>query len=280
MDCIPYDILENIIIYLDLDLSSIINLLLSSQKISTLYIKNDETYGCNRITNRIIRECALFFKINDKINYNLEDKRLLATTLIKIYNVYKNNKLYNNSDILVYIMENNIMENNIQSNELFRCLCLKSKFCEKMERISKNKNIISNTDMKYMIINVDKCKLEIILNSFHIKSDMIAYCINELLKYKKEDYDIKIKICINYIFYKYCFKTISQYDKNYFIHIFTYFILHDNKNLLKYFMDKLEKYLKIGILNVDYITQIIYSELGCYNYDYLKTFIKNYLMLK
>ena len=305
MDSIQYDILENIIIYLKID--DIINFLMSSKGIYITYRKNDENYGCNKIANRIIKECALFFKINDKINYNSEDKRLLTTNFIKIYNVYKNNKLYNNSDLLVYIMENNI-----KSNELFRCLCLKSKFCENMERCKKrenvvtynncnnlffrnfDKNIISNSDMKYMIVNVDKCKLEIILNSFHIKSETIAYCINELLKYKNEDYDVKIKICIDYIFFRYCFKKISQYDKIYFMHIFICFILHilktsdlktsdlkNNKNLLKYFINKMRKYSKFDILNIDYITQIIYkSKYSGYdqNYYYLfNMYIKNYV---
>jgi hypothetical protein len=289
---IPYDILENIISHLKID--DIINFLLSSKKIYKIYIKNDENYGCNKITNKIINECALFFKINDKINYNLENKRLLTTSVIKLYNLYKNNKNYNNSDVLV-----SIMENSIKSNELFRCLCLKSKFCEEMKKINNSdksvitysnisgnfifrsfeKNIISNSDMKYMIINVDKCKLEIILKSFSIKSETVAYCIKEMLKYKHKDYDVKIKMCIDYIFYKYCFKEISQYNKNYFIHIFTYFILNDDKNLLTYFVNKMEKYLKVGILNIDYITQIMYSELKCnYNhYDYLKNCVKNYV---
>ena len=274
-------------------IDDIINFLLSSKKIYILYKKNDEKYGCNKISNRIIKECALFFNINNILEIKSNDIRLLTVNFIKIYNIYKNNKNYDNVDILIYIMENSI-----KSNELFRCLCLKSKFCKEMKRINNDKsvitynnisgnfifrnfekNIISNSDMKYMIINVDKCKLEIILKSFSINSETIAYCIKEMLKYKHKDYQVKIKMCIDYIFYKYCFKEISQYNKNYFIHIFTYFILNDDKKLLTYFVNKMEKYLKVGILNIDYITQIMYNELKCnYNhYDYLKNCVKNYV---
>ena len=41
----------------------------------------------------------------------------------------------------------------------------------------------------------------------------------------------------------------------------------------------MNKYLKVGILNIDYITQIMYNELKCnYNhYDYLKNCVKNYV---
>jgi hypothetical protein len=142
------------------------------------------------------------------------------------------------------------------------------------------KNIISNSDMKYMLINLDKYKLEIILKVFHIESDIIAFCINELLLHKKSEYDIKIKIFIDYIFYKYCFKEMSRIYKKHFINIFTYFILYDSSYLLKYFVTKLEKYSKVDILNTDDITCIIYNKLEYNNknyYYYLKTCVNNYV---
>jgi hypothetical protein len=278
MENIHYDILECII--QKLDLIDIINFLSSSKKIYKLYKNNDEAYGYNKITNKIIRECSLFFKIDDTINKKYNNKKLLRDTFIKMYNIYKNNKNYDNVDILIYIMENNI-----KSHEIFRCFCLKSKF-KNIEKnhikynngnINYEKNIISNLDMKYMLINLDKYKLEIILKVFHIESDIIVYCINELLLHKKSEYDIKIKIFIDYIFYKFCFKEISQHCIQSFNCIFACFILYDDHLLLKYFVTKLEKYLKVHILNIDYITNIMCYNLKCNNYYYLKSCIKNYV---
>ena len=137
------------------------------------------------------------------------------------------------------------------------------------------KNIISNSDMKYMIINIDKCKLEIILKSFLIETEMMALCINDILKYKKKDYDTIIKICIDYIFFRYCFKEISDYNKKYFINIFTYFVFYNETYLLKYFETKLEKYSQSDILNIDYITQIFRDKLQNCNKNY-----KDYYYLK
>jgi hypothetical protein len=257
---ISYDTLEHIIIYLDI--GDIINFLLSSQKIYTLYIKCDETYGCNKITNRIIKGCALFFRINDKINYNSQDKKLLATNLIEMYNLYKNNKKYNNSDVLI-----SMIENNMKSNELFRCFCLKSKFS--INKIQESDlNTISSSDMIYIIVNSDKCKLKILLTSFLIESKNIALCIKYILKYKKKDYSRIITTCIDYLF-----KEISNNNTKYFIDIVTYFIFYDESYLLKYFEKKLERYSQSNILNIDCITLAMYDNLqyGKNNCDNEKT---------
>lgn len=278
---IHYDILECII--QKLDLIDIINFLSSSKKIYKLYKNNDEAYGYNRIANKIIMECSLFFKIDDTINKKYNNKSLLCDDFIKIYNVYKNKKNYDNVDILNYIIENNI-----KSHEIFRCFCLKCKLCKNLERNDikynngniDNINTISNSNIKYMLINLDKYKLEIILKVFHIEIDIIIYCINELLLYKKSEYDIKIKICIDYIFYKFCFEEISQHCIQSFNCIFTCFILYDDHLLLKYFVTKLEKYLKLHILNIDYITNIMCYNLKSNNenyYYYLKSCVKNYV---
>lgn len=285
MDDIHYDILESIIS--NLNLKDTIHFLFASNKIYKVYKDYDENYGCNKISNKIIRESLKFFNINNQGNDKASTVRI-CNDLIKIYNVFKNNKHFNNFDVLVYMIEYQMY-----SNELFDKFCSTCNYVLPMTEIdiqpyncikdianlgSQNfyfreykKNIISKTDMNYMLLYADNNKIDILLKHFPIKSSEISYCIRILLKDRQgiftdcNNFIIKIKKFIDYIFMKYLLKDMSSIDKLYFNTIYAHLLLYNKKILIDHFFFKVCKYKSKEIFNENLIINIMSNN---YDYDY------------
>jgi hypothetical protein len=274
---IHYDILESIIS--NLNLKDTIHFLFSSVKIYSLYNNFDENYGQNKIANKIIKEALLFFdislpmvSIDCNVPKNNVNKHKLSNVLIKLYNVYKNDRYINKVDVLFYIIENNI-----DSDELFNSFCSKCKYVtpinekdtSKFITVADNwngknfyykeftKNIISKSDMNYMLIYADNNKINILLKHFHINIYEIAYCIKILLKNGIFSYNVKIKKYIDYIFMKYCSRDMTSYNKLYFNTIYAYICITNEKSLLDYLLFKINKYKCSGIFNENLIKNIM-----------------------
>lgn len=260
MDDIHYDILDNIISNLNLD--DTINFLYSSVKIYNLYNNFDENYGRDKIANKIIKESLLFFNLKEIDNVN---KHKLCNILVSLYNVYKNNKNFNNIDVLIYMIENNI-----DSDELFDRFCSKCKYVTIIKNVKDRnnfitvldyacgkklyykeytKNIISKSDMNYMLIYADNKKIDILLKHFYIDMNEITHCIKMLLKSRISNYNQKIEKYIDYIFIKYCLKDMTSYNKSYFNIIYTDLCIINEASLLNYLLFKIHKYKCNEIFN-------------------------------
>ena len=289
---IHYDILECIVSKLNLE--DTINFLFSSNKIYNVYDKSDENYGQNKIANKIIKEAILFFNIplptvsiDGKVplpkNVN---KHKLSNVLIKLYNVYKNDRYINRVDILIYMIENNIDD----SDELFDSFCSKCKYVTPINekdtplpyeealsidgKVPKfisvvdnrngkpfyykefTRNLISKSDMNYMLICADNNKLDILLKHFHVNTYEITYCIKNLLK-NGIFYNQKIKKYIDYIFMKYCSINMTSYNKLYFNTIYANLCKTNEKSLLNYLLFKIHKYKCKNIFNKYLIINIM-----------------------
>jgi hypothetical protein len=271
---IHYDILESIIS--NLNLKDTINFLFSSNKIYSVY-KSDKNYGENKITNKIIKEAILFFNIplptvsiDGKVPKN-NVKHKLSNVLIKLYNVYKNDRYINRVDILVYMIENNI-----DSDELFDSFCSKCRYVTPINEKETSKfisviddwngkqfyykeftrNLISKSDMNYMLICADNNKLDILLKHFRININEIAYCIKNLLE-NGIFYNQKIKKYIDYIFMKYCSINMTSYNKLYFNMIYAILCITNEKSLLNYLFFKIHKYKCKEIFNKNLIINIM-----------------------
>jgi len=316
---IHYDILECIVS--KLNLKDTINFLFSSNKIYNVYDKSDENYGQNKIANKIIKEAILFFNIplptvsidgkvplptvsidgkvplilDGKVPLILDgkvplpknvNKHKLSNVLIKLYNVYKNDRYINRVDILIYMIENNIDD----SDELFDSFCSKCKYVTPINekdtplpyeealsidgKVPKfisvvdnrngkpfyykefTRNLISKSDMNYMLICADNNKLDILLKHFHVNTYEIAYCIKNLLK-NGIFYNQKIKKYIDYIFMKYCSINMTSYNKLYFNTIYANLCKTNEKSLLNYLLFKIHKYKCKNIFNKNLIINIM-----------------------
>jgi hypothetical protein len=316
---IHYDILECIVS--KLNLKDTINFLFSSNKIYNVYDKSDENYGQNKIANKIIKEAILFFNIplptvsidgkvplptvsidgkvplilDGKVPLILDgkvplpknvNKHKLSNVLIKLYNVYKNDRYINRVDILIYMIENNIDD----SDELFDSFCSKCKYVTPINekdtplpyeealsidgKVPKfisvvdnrngkpfyykefTRNLISKSDMNYMLICADNNKLDILLKHFHVNTYEITYCIKNLLK-NGIFYNQKIKKYIDYIFMKYCSINMTSYNKLYFNTIYANLCKTNEKSLLNYLLFKIHKYKCKNIFNKNLIINIM-----------------------
>lgn len=120
---IPYDILNNIVKYLDID--STINLLVSTKVLYNIY-RHNKHYDIIMINKMIEYFPSLrVFEINYK-NMNTDNINELYTCLNKIYNHFNKHKNASLSDMLVYLCDNNMSHKNIFEKIISYCYFSKS----------------------------------------------------------------------------------------------------------------------------------------------------------
>lgn len=252
---INFDIFTNILEFLDYE--SIKRFLLTNKMIYEYY-KNNKRY----ISLLIIK------KIDEKFNIKcvnksdkLEGKKIDNVSVIynRVYNQFKRQKLINLTDIIVYLIENKY------NNSLYILKKLISLCVLKVNTGIVSTNVITHSDMTYLLVysNVEESKL--LLNNFTIPISVLSYTIQEILYNGKAEYRNKLYKMIDYIYYKYCWKKM-EYMNNMYIHrILLYFIRKNEKKVIKYFLEK-KRYYKFNLIYQTLINEcLLYESVGCLN---------------
>jgi|LakMenEpi03Aug12_release.lakeMendotaPanAssembly.Ray.scaffolds.fasta_scaffold161221_2 hypothetical protein len=191
---ISYDILDNIINYLDVD--SIINLIVSSKELYSIY-RHNKHYEIVMI-NKMIKYFSSLKRF--EINYrkmNDDDINELYICLNKIYNNFNRHKNASLSEMLVYLCDNNMSHKNIFEKIISYCY-----FTKNGEYVY---NAIRADDLLYLLTF---CK-GILLITKYIYID--AVILLNVIKYKistknKED----TLFLFNYLLFKHFFRY-SEY---------------------------------------------------------------------
>lgn len=225
-----YDILDKIISYLDV--TSTINLLLSSKDIYYMYY--DGSLHCKLVISRkIIKYFKNLNNIPHKINIKLisvEDYE----SLYKIYNYFYKHNDAPLSDMLIYLCDIN------RSNEfLFKFLLSYCKFSRNVKNV-KDWNILSADDVIYLLMFVSD--ISIIINSVHVEAQILMHVINYKLKLDKHK---DVLILFDYLLFKHFFRT-SQYVENIITDIICEVINVGNIYILNKIYEK-QKYYKFNI---------------------------------
>jgi hypothetical protein len=159
-----------------------------------------------------------------------------------------------------------MLENNIDSDILFNLYISECKFvsCVKDKKIIRiidyeesvynefydqsleTVDYISVSDMEYILEKSNSNQLFTILKKFNIPIKILSTVIKEMLikeMLTKSDYTLdKMKLFIDYLFYKHCFKHFNKIDTGNIHSIVVDLIYYKKTELLKYFLQQKNKY--------------------------------------
>lgn len=118
MENLPYDILDDIFQYLDIESSR--NLLLSSKDIYEIYRHN------KHYESVMIQKIIKYFTSLSKLKFeykalDYEKKHSLYNTLNSLYNYFKKHKDASISDFLIYLCDSNLSDNNLFESLISHC---------------------------------------------------------------------------------------------------------------------------------------------------------------
>jgi hypothetical protein len=268
---LTFDILNILIKQLNID--DIINLILTNKKVYNIYTLN-KIY----INKIIIKKIFQYFKFNMKLITNMiqqisyKEISEISKIVFKKYNYFKRHMFCYKSDFIIFMLENNISSDilfdfyisackfvsyvndnsNIkiirynESNDIFN-------FDDLFENQTCMEEVISIYDMTYILEKSNLNQLKLLFEKFTIPITMLSDIIKQTLKtdmYKEKD---KITLCIDYIFYRYCFKTINNNVKRIINYIVVYIVYYKQTSLLKYFLQKKNYYNHTNILDYQYL---------------------------
>jgi hypothetical protein len=204
---INYDVLDKIISYLDI--TSTINLLISSKDIYYMYVDcvQDSDDKSNYYKLVMSRKIVKYFKSLNNIPQEVNIKlRKDYKSLHKIYNHFSKHNDAPLSDMLVYLCDIH------RSNKfLFKFLISYCKFSNTSKDL-KYWNMLTSDDVIYLLIFADD--ISIIIKSIHIEAQILMHVINYKLRFGKlQSKHIDILLLFDYLLYKHFFRT-SQYIEN------------------------------------------------------------------
>lgn len=250
---INFDIFTNILEWLDYE--SIKRFLLTN-KVIYEYYKNNKRY----ISLLIIKKIDKKFNIQCLDNSNkLEGKQIDNVSVIynRVYNQFKGQKIINLTDIIIYLIENKYSDSIYILKKLILLCVLR------VNAGMDNMNVITHTDMTYLLVYSNMEESNLILDNFTIPISIMSYAIQEILYNKKADYRKKLCKMIDYIYYKYCWKKM-EYMNNMYVHrILVCFIRNNEKKVIKYFLEK-KRYYKYNLTYQTLINEcLLYESVGC-----------------
>lgn len=185
---IPYDIVDNILIFLDMENSK--NFLLSSSQIYYNFHGSRHFYIC--MSKKICEHFSSLSKI--KIDYTTlanNDLKQIYTTLNKIYNHFRKHPQAMLSDFLIYLCE-------YQETQLFEIIISKCYFSKTGEYIY---NALRADDISYLLMFYND--LSIITKNIYVD----ALIILNVIKFKILNKNTKdISFLLNYLLFKHFFR--------------------------------------------------------------------------
>ena len=247
-----FDIFYNIIHYLDIE--DIINLLISSRSVY-IYRRYVKRHFINRILSYFYLDTMNESQVILHESNDTQD--IISGILLKIYMHFKNNRHSSKVDFLIFMIEKKL-----DSLVLFKYFASKCSFVYVFNEAS-NTNTITNTitdvndnsflskmsidDIKYILVYCCIDQLNIIFEIINVPMTILYYTIGEIYN----DPDIinkieKVKLCINYIFYKHCFGDFNHQDYGYLHQIIMIFIYNNQTDMLNYTFQKKDVYMKTG----------------------------------
>jgi hypothetical protein len=237
-----------------LNVSDIINLILTDKYLYNIYKSNEIL-----VNKLLIIKIFLYFNftlvtINNLKRNLLEDEVYnISKIVFKKYNYFKQHRFCYKVDFIIFMLENNIDSDFLLKLYISECNfrpSIKHKLFDEYNNLYNNvesgsikriEDIITISDMEYMLINSKINQLDIILKSFYIPIKTLSFVIQELLE-KSNYISNNIKLCIDYLFYKHFFKTINTEDKIHINHVIDEIVSCKRTDLLKYFLQKKNKY--------------------------------------
>jgi hypothetical protein len=237
-----------------LNASDIINLILSDKYLYNIYKSNKIL-----VNKLLIIKIFVYFNFNlttiNNIKRNLLEDEVynISKIVFKKYKYFKRHRFCYKVDFIIFMLENNIESDFLLKLYISECNfrpSIKHKLFDEYNNLYNNvesgsikriEDIITISDMEYMLINSKINQLDIILKSFYIPIKTLSFVIQELLE-KGNCISNNIKLCIDYLFYKHFFKTINNEDKININHIIDEIIACKRTDLLKYFLQKKNKY--------------------------------------
>jgi len=238
-----------------LNVSDIINLILTDKFLYNIYKSNEIL-----INKLLIIKIFIYFNFN-LVTINHIKKKLLeeqevyniSKIVFKKYNYFKQHRFCYKVDFIIFMLENDIDSDFLLKLYISECNftpSIKHKLFDEYNNLYNNvesgsinriEDIITISDMEYILINSNINQLDIILKSFNIPIKTLSFVIQELLE-KGNYISNNIKLCIDYLFYKHFFKTINTVDKIHINNVIDEFISCKRTDLLKYFLQKKNKY--------------------------------------
>lgn len=261
-----YDIFENIINYLDP--ISISNLTSTCKGTSNIYYSNIKHIN-KKMVNKIFNYFNLW-KITElqqnhltkQKNFNsfinnldLYELKYLKQQSCNIYKYFYNHPESNIGDFLIYHIEHTYP---YEPNDFFKyliSLCDKRIYyqpnCEQIKNINDKINVLkyrlSTNDILYILTYCNLAHFSILLDHFHIKSNLISYIIKEMLLASKKqinnnliDTNEKIYKSLDYFFYKHVF---GRQNFNLFLnHIIVTFLEQHQNDFINFIFIKRRRY--------------------------------------
>jgi len=256
MEYLPYDILNNIIQYVDIEASR--NMIISSVNI---YNYKD------MLTNRMIDKITSYFSSLDKLNFKeqLVDKNKLYIHLNKIYNHFKKHKHACLSDILIYLCDIKYTKEWIFKYIISKChfskarannsvLDTRARFPQisdvgniEMQEIDiyRLQSILGNV-VDYNAIRADDliyilmfCEdVSIVMKNIYVEEIILLHVIKYRISIKDRD---NVVVLLNYLLYKHFFRY-SEYIEDVLVDIMCEVIKYNDIVLLEEIYNKQKMY--------------------------------------
>lgn len=225
MECLPYDIFDDIIQYLDIESSR--SLLLSSKNIYAIY-RHNKHYEVVMI-EKIIKYFTSLTKL--KFEYKtLSEEQIheVYNTLNSLYNYFKKHQHASISDFLLYLCDSNLSDNNLFESLISHCY------------FSKNGDYIYNAiradDLIYLL--TFSKNVHIITTYIYIDPVILLHVI----KYKISIYDKKsTSYLLKYLLFKHFFRY-SEYVEDIMSELLCEVIKYNEISLLNEIYDKQKMY--------------------------------------
>jgi hypothetical protein len=263
---ICYDVFENISQYLSID------------DMICFFMSNKQCYNIYKY-NKSFCDIIFIEKIFDYLNINVEIKDIhnyksTIDDLFKMYVYFKNHRRSSRSDLLVYMIDNDI--DNIILFKLIISKCTFKKNCIDEDNTSirvlhnnfmYGSHLFNNVydypiiligDMKYLLVYSNSTQLDVILRSYEIPISLLSYVIRERLfsdgyRYKTESNKC-LKTIVLYFFVKYCYTSFTLVDNIHVHSILISLIRYRRTSVVKYFLYNKRKYIvKNGALDYQYL---------------------------
>jgi len=225
MECLPYDIFDNIIQYLDIESSR--SLLLSSKNIYIIY-RHNKHYEVVMI-EKIIKYFTSLTKL--KFEYKtLSEEQIheVYNTLNSLYNYFKKHQHASISDFLVYLCDNSLSNNN-----LFELLISHCYFSKTGEYIY---NAIRGDDLLYLL--TFSTNVQLITTYIYIDPVILLHVIKYKISIKDKN---NTSYLLKYLLFKHFFRY-SEYIEDVISEIVCEVIKYNDISLLNEIYDKQKMY--------------------------------------
>lgn len=247
-DIMIYDIFE----YLagSLTVEETVSLLLTNKESYTMYTDN-KNYCDKLLVRKILESFGIKYKWSNKYDIYKQDNTM--KTLLNVYWYFKRHVKSNIVDVLIYMIDNEIDNDMVfglfASNCKFRGVNINSDTRVVNNNVDVNSMFdISLDDMNYILVYGCEKKIDLILNMFTIPVVLISNVIYQILTrafISNKMLDNMLEKYIKYLFVKHCYGQFLEQDGSYIHSIITILIKYKKTAVLRYLLDKKNKYMTI-----------------------------------